>query len=177
MKRAKTASEANASAATQAVSAGPGIWRTRAVGQRYVAQVLLARFRDLEEDRLDQRHNWRQVALHGAIAYHLGLALEMAAKGAIAARSEEVPPALHDLAKLCEEAGEALEAAEKELAGRLAAAVAWWGRYPAPKPKPKGKGKGKPGAALDSRRLDLARDLRLLDALLARLGADENEAT
>lgn len=87
--------------------ADAGLWRERARGQLYVADTLMHAFEDnrqgvpLPADRREEDN-----AIFEAIAYHYGLALELAAKGAIVARTNAAPERLnHNLVALCQAAG------------------------------------------------------------------------
>jgi mRNA-degrading endonuclease RelE of RelBE toxin-antitoxin system len=82
------------------------LWRERARGQIYVADVLARQLEDLRTrlpaatDRVTE-----DIALVSSVAYHYGIALELAAKGAIATSRKAAPPPSHRLVQLCKMAG------------------------------------------------------------------------
>jgi len=101
-------------------------------------------------------------------AYHLGVAIELAAKGAIVEATGAPPPAKgHPIAKLCQQAGLQLSSDDVALAERLEEAVTWWGRYATPT-KPE---RFQDAQERDLRHLVLPQDRNTAESLLRRLGA------
>jgi len=150
----------------ETIAKEPSHWRERARGHLFLGDVLWEVWPDLKKHHPADREA-ETLAVVGGIAYHYGMAWELAAKGAIAKQSKAAPPFNHGLPSLSEKADLTLSAEEQELAGRLDAAIVWWGRYPVPKEA------AKFDKAMSERlpRLVMPDDRNLVRSVLGRLAA------
>jgi hypothetical protein len=151
---------------------GSGTWLRRAHGHLYLANILY----DVYWTRARERprphslaETTEEVALVTGTAYHWGMALELAVKGAIAKRRGEIPPFKHlrtDLKWIVEAlGGRRLTADERSLAERLGEAVWWWGRYSVPTKRE--------DYEVGQRSLE-PQDRQILEGLLNELGVAES---
>lgn len=114
-----------------------GKWWQRAHGHRYIANTLWSLYSGDRHRPISNTAETRRietVALVTGAAYHWGMAVELAAKGAVAVRQRRRPPLdRHLTVELLQEAvPRDLSATELDLAQRLISAINWWGRYPFP---------------------------------------------
>lgn len=148
------------------------IWRDRAYGQVTVGDLLVHTYNARYRARgglgdFDPVRDSEKVVMVGSIAYHFGMALELALKGRIIDKTKRFPDRPHhELEKYCREAGLSPSEAEKDLLERLSAAIAWWGRYSVPK----NEEEWDKAKATNLRRLALPEDRHTLERLLKRLG-------